>query len=596
MNYGDCPNLVRMFFDRALERGERPFLWAKHGGAYQPESWTEVARQVRWLARAMNAMGLERGDRVCLVSENRPEWLVADMAIMAAGGITVPAFTTNTIADHQHVLTHSGAVAAIVSSKALAARLLPAAIEAPELRFIIGIDDLELAQRPAKALHGWSELQTLGKDIAATAVEERMGALKRADIACFIYTSGTGGTPKGVMLSHGAILQNCRGAHDVIQQLGIADELFLSFLPLSHAYEHTVGQFFPISIGAEIWYAEGAEKLMENMGEARPTIMTAVPRLYEVIHQRILRGLAKAKPAQRRWFERALALGQQRYERPGSLTPGQRLLDCAAEILVRRKIRKRFGGRLKALVSGGAALNYDIALFFTALGVRILQGYGQTEAAPLISVNLPHRPKLDTVGPAVSGVELRIAADGEILVRGEMVMKGYWRDADATGKAVQGGWLHTGDIGELDADGYLAITDRKKDIIVLSSGDNTSPARIEGYLVLQPEVGQAMVHGDRRPHLVALIVPDAEFAADWARRNARDAGAELAGDPEFIKAIGAAVDRVNRRLQGFERIRHFMLASEPFTIENATLTPSLKIRRHKIHERYGAALEALYER
>jgi len=596
MTYERWQSLPEMFFEQAERHAARTFLKRKQDGRWRGWRYGEVAEEVRTAARGLVALGLKPNERVVIVSESRPEWPIADLAIMAAGGITVPAYTTNTVADHQHVLTHSGAVAAIVSSKALAQRLLPAAIEAPELRFIIGIDDLELAQRPGKAFHAWPDLRGLGKDTPLSTIEERVRVLKRPDIACFIYTSGTGGTPKGVMLSHGAMLQNCRGAHDVIRQLGIANEVFLSFLPLSHAYEHTVGQFFPISIGAEIWYADGAEKLMENMGEAQPTIMTAVPRLYEVIHQRILRGLAKAKPAQRRWFERALALGQKKYERPGSLTLGERLLDLAAELLVRRKLRKRFGGRLKALVSGGAALNYDIGLFFTALGVRILQGYGQTEAAPLISVNPPLKPKLKTVGPACTGVELKIAEDGEILVRGEMVMKGYWRDAEATAKAVQDGWLHTGDIGEIDGEGYLAITDRKKDIIVLSSGDNTSPARIEGYLVLQPEVAQAMVHGDRRPHLVALIVPDGEFATDWARRNDRRMSAELSTDSEFVKAVGQAVDRVNQRLQPFERIRRFALASEPFTIENAMLTPSLKIRRHKIRERYGQIVDALYER
>lgn len=596
MSYERWQSLPEMFFEQAERHAGRRFLRWKRDGVWQALRYREAAAEVRAVARGLIGLGLKPGDRVVILAESRAEWPIADLAIMAAGGVTVPAYTTSTTADHQHVLTHSGAVAAIVSNKALAKRFLPAAIEAPELRFIVAIENLELAQRPGKTVHGWADIKAEGQRTPETLLEQRVAALKRSDTACFIYTSGTGGTPKGVMLSHGAIIHNCRGAHDVIRQLGIDEEVFLSFLPLSHAYEHTVGQFLPITIGAEIWYAESAEKLMDNIAEARPTIMSAVPRLYEVIHQRIVRGLAKAKPAQRRWFERALALGRQKYEKPGSLTLWQRLQDLAAELLVRRKIRKRFGGRLKALVSGGAALNYDIGLFFTALGVRILQGYGQTEAAPVISVNLPHKSKLDTVGPPMTGVELKIAEDGEILVRGEMVMQGYWRDADATAKAVVEGWLHTGDIGKLDADSYLVITDRKKDIIVLSSGDNTSPARIEGFLVLQPEISQAMVHGDKRPHLVALLVPDAEFTADWTRKNQREKGADPAGDPEFVKAIATALDRVNQRLQPFERIRRFTITMEPFTIDNAMLTPSLKIRRHKIRERHGDALAALYDR
>ncbi|MGE3231407.1 MAG: AMP-binding protein, partial [Hyphomicrobium sp.] len=340
MSYERWQSLPEMFFEQAERHAGRGFLRWKADGAWQSLGYREAANEVRALARGLLGLGLKPGDRVVILSESRAEWPIADLAIMATGGVTVPAYTTNTTADHQHVLTHSGAMAAIVSGKALAKRFLPAAIEAPELRFIVAIEDLELAQRPGKAVHGWAEVKAEGARTPEGLLEERIAALKRKDRACFIYTSGTGGTPKGVMLGHGAILHNCRGAHDVIRQLGLDEEVFLSFLPLSHAYEHTVGQFLPMTIGAEIWYAESAEKLMDNIAEARPTIMTAVPRLYEVIHQRILRGLAKAKPAQRRWFERALTLGKQRYEKPGSLSLWQRLQDLAAELLVRRKIRK----------------------------------------------------------------------------------------------------------------------------------------------------------------------------------------------------------------------------------------------------------------
>jgi long-chain acyl-CoA synthetase len=377
----------------------------------------------------------------------------------------------------------------------------------------------------------------------------------------------------------------------------MGNDVFLSFLPLSHSYEHTAGQFLPISIGAQIYYAESIDKLTENMAEAKPTIMTAVPRLYEVIHQRIQRSLAKAKPFQRRMFELAYRLGRKNYEQPGSLTFKERLQNVVCELLVRRKVRKRFGGRLKAFVSGGAALNYEIGVFFLALGVPLLQGYGQTEASPVISANRPKKIKIDTVGPIFEGLQARIAEDGEILVKGEAVMKGYWRDPEATERAIGDGWLYTGDIGEFDADGYLKITDRKKDIIVLSGGDNVSPARIEGFLVLQPEVAQAMVHGDRHPHLVALIVPDAEFAKDWAAHNnlANDL-ASLVQNPAFNRAVGAAVERVNATLSPLERIRRFALLPESFTIDNAMLTPSLKIRRHKIRERWGETIQKLYER
>jgi long-chain acyl-CoA synthetase len=299
----------------------------------------------------------------------------------------------------------------------------------------------------------------------------------------------------------------------------------------------------------------------------------------------------------RRLFDTAQKLGRKRHEAPDGLSVSERLVDRACDLLVRRKAAQRFGGRLKAFVSGGAPLNQEIGMFFTALGIRILQGYGQTESAPVVSVNPPRLVKLHTVGPPIRDTEVRIAADGEILVRGELVMSGYWRDADATSMALRDGWLQTGDIGVIDSDGYLQITDRKKDIIVLSGGDNVAPTRIEGFLLLQPEIAQAMVVGDKRPHLVALLVPDAEFARRWARQNNRngDLGALIAQDG-FHRAMATAVDRVNGMLSNLEKIRRFTLTAEPFSIENEMLTPSMKIRRHRIRERHGAALNALYER
>ena len=587
-------SLPAMFFDQASRLGSKPFLWSKQGGRWQPLTYAEVAGRVRRIAGGLIAQGVAPGDRVGLICENRPEWVIADLAIMSAGAITVPSFTTNTTADHRHVLTHSGAKAVIVSGRSIAERALPAALEAPELAFAVAMEELPFAQRPGKRLVGWAELAA-ADGAAERETDSRLAAQRLSDVCCFIYSSGTGGVPKGIMLTHGSILCNCRGAANLLADLGIGEEVFLSFLPLSHAYEHTVGQFFPMTIGAEVYFAEGVEKLMDNMGEVRPTIMTAVPRLYESMHQRMLRTLAKAKPHERRLFQLAVDLGRRRYEKPGSLGPLALLQDKLATLTVRRKLKARLGGRLKAWVSGGAALNYEIGIFFVALGVRLLQGYGQTEASPVVSANPPRRIKIETVGPPLKEVEVRIADDGEILVRSEAVMKGYWRDEAATAAALRDGWLHTGDIGSIDADGYLKITDRKRDIIVLSGGDNVSPARVEGFLVLQPEISQAMVHGDRHPHVVALLVPDEEFARAWSSSTgARRDLAELVEDQDFHRAIALAVDRVNAGLSPIERIRRFALIAEPFSTENAMLTVSLKIRRHKIRERYGALLEGLY--
>ena len=596
LSYVSADNLPALLFEQAARQGDRPFLWRKSDGAWRATSYGEAARQVNLLARCLAGLGVEPGDRIALVSENRPEWLIADHAIMAVGALTVPPYVTNTTADHAYILTHSGAKGAIVSTAALAQRLLPAAIESPDIKFVISIEAPATAQRAVFRQLSWADALREG-EARPDDIAERVARQKRSDVCCLIYTSGTGGRPKGVMLSHGAILHNCRGAHDVLQQIGLDDEVFLSFLPLSHSYEHTAGQFFPVSLGAQIYYAESVDKLTDNMAEVRPTLILAVPRLYEVMHQRIARAMEKMPPFRRRLFEMALRLGRKRYQDPRSLSLGERILDRLCDILVRRKAAQRFGGRLKAFVSGGAPLNEEIGLFFTALGVRILQGYGQTESAPVASVNQPVKVKLHTVGPPLRDTEFRIAEDGEILIRGELVMSGYWRDPESTDMALRGGWLHTGDIGRLDGDGYLQITDRKKDIIVLSGGDNVAPARIEGFLLLEPEIAQAMVVGDKRPHLVALLVPDAEFARGWAREN-KAAGemADWVNLEPFHKAMAAAVERVNKSLSNLEKIRRFVLAAEPFTIENEMLTPSMKIRRHKIRERHGAALDALYER
>jgi long-chain acyl-CoA synthetase len=584
-----------MFFAEAERRGDAPFLWAKGDRGYEAISWREAARQVSALSRGLRALGIEKGDRIGLVSENRPEWMVADFAIMAAGAITVPAYTTNTVEDHRHILANAGCRAVIVSTNALAQRVIPAADPIARVEHVILIDKLTKGQISHAEVHLWSDLLA-GGEAMADDVAETVGALGRDDTACLIYTSGTGGVPKGVILSHANILANARGAYALLEGIGLGDEVFLCFLPLSHSYEHSAGMMFPISIGAQIYFAEGAETLATNLTEARPTIMTAVPRLYETLHQRILKGVERQGGWKAKLFFRALELGKKRYHDPRSLGWRERIEDRIVERLVRNKVRKRFGGRLKAMVSGGAPLNPEIGLFFIALGVVLLQGYGQTEAAPVVSANPPWRIKIDTVGPPLDGVEVRVAEDGEILVRGDNVMHGYWNDPEATERTIRGGWLHTGDVGEIDRDGYIKITDRKRDFIKNSGGDMVSPARVEGYLTLQPEIAQTMVFGDRRPYLVAVITPDADVVAAYAKeRGLQDDLAALAGDPGLQKLIGAAVARVNAELSPIERVRRFIIAAEPFSTANGQMTPTLKIKRHAIRQAYGDQLLALYE-
>lgn len=593
--FAEQTSLPAMFFGQAERLVDRPFLGRRQNGSWSFISWKETADQVRTFAAGLRALGLERGDRVVLVSENRPEWAVADLAIMAAGGICVPAYTTNTMADHLHVLNNSGARMVIVSTRRLAEQVLPAAAHADRAPALIAMEPLGLAQSPGIDVHTWDSVPAAGRGREGE-ITTVVAGLRRDDTACLIYTSGTGGVPKGVMLSHGAVICNCMGAADVLHELGLGEELFLSFLPLSHAYEHTAGLHFPIAIGARIAYAQGIDHLAADMAEVRPTIMTAVPRLYETMRTRILKGLTKTPPLRRRLFEAALNLGLRRL-RGERLSILYRLIDIVLERLVRDKVRARFGGRLKAFVSGGAPLSYEVGAFFTALGVRILQGYGQTEAAPVIAVNRPSCIRLETVGPAMKGVTLSIAEDGEILVEGELVMQGYWHDPDATALAIDAqGRLHTGDIGEIDSDGMLRITDRKKDIIVNSGGDNVAPQRIESFLTLEPEIAQAMVYGDRRPHLVALVVPDRDWAADWAAAQSRSGRIEeWCADAAFRSAVLHAVNRVNGHLSPIEKVRRILVIAEPFSIENGMLTPTLKIRRGQIREKHGAALEALYD-
>jgi long-chain acyl-CoA synthetase len=582
-------NLVAMFKRSAARRNGTSFLWAKRAGAYEPWSWQRVAAEAGALARCLAAEGIEPGDRVLVVSENRPEWCIADLAIMMAGGVTVPAYTTNTTDDHAYLLAHSEAKAAVCSSPPLARRLLPAMAQAPAARLAVLMDEVPNGT-PVRTLR-WPEALARGEAAPGVDHTER---LTPDDLACFIYTSGTGGRPKGVMLSHGNLLSNIQGAWRLLEHVGLGDEVFLSFLPLSHSYEHTAGQLLPMALGAQIYYAEGVETLTTNLTEVRPTILTCVPRLYEVLRHKITTGIERQGGMAARLFHLAVELGRRRLQ-SGSLPLHLALADRVLEHTVRRKVKDRFGGRLKAMVSGGAPLNPDVGCFFVALGLPVLQGYGQTEAAPVISVNVPGKARVDTVGPPLEGVEVKIAEDGEILVRGQGVMRGYWKDPEGTAQALREGWLHTGDIGEVDADGCIRITDRKKDIIVNSGGDNISPARVEGILMLEPEIGQALVFGDRRPHLVALIVPHQDFIRQFARTNgASPQLAELVDNPAFKAAINEAVGRANQRLSAIERVRRFQIMAEPFSVENGLLTPTMKLRRHLIIEAHHDLIESLY--
>jgi long-chain acyl-CoA synthetase len=498
---------------------------------------------------------------------------------MAAGCVTVPTYTTNTTRDHAHILGNSGARAVVVSNQKLANNLVPAVLTSSDCRHIIGMEDIRAGQLPDWVTeHHWASLTSGESDVEG--LRAAMGAISREELACIIYTSGTGGAPRGVQQHHGAILHNLEGCTDIIStDFGWDDEVFLSFLPASHAYEHTGGQHFPIALGAEIYYAESLEKLAANIEEVQPTIMVVVPRLFEMLRARIMKGVEAGGGLSKYLLYRALKIGGDKAN--GGVRPWDLPMHGLLSLTLRRKVRAKIGSRQKAWVSGGAPLNPEVGLFFESLGITFLQGYGQTEAGPVIACNRPSAGiRLDTVGPPVKNTEVRIADDGEIMVRGELVMHGYWRNEEETARVLRDGWLATGDVGHIDEKGRIKITDRKKDLIVNDKGDNVSPQRIEGILTIQPEIAQAMVYGDRRPHLVALLVPEAE----------------IADSPDLVQRLQAAVDRVNSDLSVIERVRRFILADEAFSIDNEQLTPSMKIRRHVIGQVYGERLDALYRR
>jgi long-chain acyl-CoA synthetase len=473
--------------------------------------------------------------------------------------------------------------------------LLPAAIRSSNCEHVIGIDPMPgIGQSGDVDFLEWRQLIADEEpDVAGCAAR---ATAKREDLACIIYTSGTGGAPRGVMQHHGAILHNVEACTALVDEdFGLGEEVFLSFLPASHAYEHSGGQMFPIRRGRADLLRRELDKLSANIEEVGPTIMFVVPRLFEVLRQRILKQVEKQGRVARFMMAQALAIGGRKHR-------GRRLHGRAMDYLVGRTLRPKVGQALRWPGQGAGfgrrAAQPEVGIFFDSLGHQAAAGIWQTEAGPVISCNRPRAGvRMDTVGPPLKNTEVRIAEDGEILVRGELVMHGYWRNPTLTERTVIDGWLHTGDVGHLDANGRIVITDRKKDLIVNDKGDNVAPQKVEGMLTLQREIVQAMVVGDKRPYVVGLIVPDPEWSAEWCAANGRrcDFG-NMKSDPDYIKALSAAVDRVNADLSVVEKVRRFVVADEPFTVENQQLTPSIKIRRHVLKEVYGPRLDALYAR
>ena len=554
-----------LLFALAVDAPDKPMLGFWRDGAWRRMSRGEFALKVAAVAAGLRNLGIMPGDRVLLVSENRPEFLIADNAIMAIGAVTVPTYVTNMVADHAHILSDSGARVAIVSTAALGARVL----EAAPLDILIGMEGLPAAPGETQAVT-WDALEATPADLAMLIAE--VEKIPAGRLACLIYTSGTGGMPKGVMVPHRAMLTNSAGVRVLIRQLGLREGRYLSFLPMSHSYEHTVGGAVMPSAALEVIFSRGAEKLLAEFALHRPHLITTVPRLFEVIRERIMAQVEKDGGLKKTLFDRALAFGMRRLDGP-KLGVLERLQDLVLDRLVRRKVRARFGGELLGLVSGGARLDPELSGFFLALGIPVLQGYGQSEAGPVVSVNMPRDNDRRSVGRPLPGVAVRIAEDGELLVQGGLVMDGYWNNPEATAAALQTPpgesepWLHTGDVAEL-REGRIHITDRKRDFLKLKGGDMVAPAKIEAMLAGEPEVAQAVAAGEGMAGVIVLIVPAEGREAD----------------------VGNAVKRVNAKLSNIERIRQFRLLPEPFTVDNGLLTPTMKIKRRLVLERHGDLL------
>ena len=573
MNLSLCNNLPELFFEKSKNNSSKQHLIFinKENNKKESYSWQQTEKEVLALSNILQEQKVQKGERVMLVSENRPEWLISDVAIMSNGGITVPNYTTYAIKDFEHIIQDSKPVGLVVSSQILLDKIISASNNLNySFNFIIHLDKIENNYSNQNLISYNSEVKFSTQKKHFFFDKEN---LIRKDPACIIYTSGTEGNPKGVILSHGGILSNCDGALDLLEDIKAKKHTFLTWLPLSHSYEHTI-QFVQIALGAKVFYAESLEKLLLNIKEAKPTIMTAVPRFYNNFYNKIKSNTKKIQGLKKLMFNKTIELGEKLMLHK-NITNVEKIINYFLDILVRRKIKKNLGGNIKAFISGGGPLDPQVGLFLNALGLKTMQGYGLTEASPVVSCNPVNFIKVETVGKVLKNTQVKIAEDGEILVSGENIMLGYWNNEEATKNTIINDWLHTGDIGEIDADGYLKITDRKKDIIVNSGGDNISPAKIENLLCANPEIDQALIFGDNKNYLVALIFINKEF--NLSREE-----------------IGVIIDDVNKELTAIEKIKNFHILDEGFTLENNMLTPTMKMKRYVIVKKFFDVLNNFY--
>jgi long-chain acyl-CoA synthetase len=588
-------SLAAMVLERAERYGAKRALTSKRGGHWEDTSWQMFGDKITRAAQGLAALGFRAGDRLAILAENRPEWPIIDLACLFLGGVDVPLYLTSPPADLAYILKDSGSTFIAVSGREQLAKILKIAGDLPTLSYLLLLDE------GSKEETRLGQLPTLGLE-GLLAKGERLGGPSQPvtdpGLASIIYTSGTTGLPKGVMLTHTNILANTQDATTILPIT--ADDLSISFLPLSHAFERTAGLYTLLRAGACIAYGGGTVTLTKDLTEVKPTLFCCVPRVLELVYRRVWNERENARFPKRQILDWALSVGKT----AGALRAAQQptlpsLLSLqyrVADRLLFRKLRALLGNRVRFLVSGGAPLNAEVAQFFYGAGITVYEGYGLTEAGPVVACNLPGRTRLGTVGPVLPQVEVHIAEDGEICVRGPNVMQGYYHRPEETAQAIDtDGWLHTGDVGEIDAEGFLKITERKKDLIITSEGENVAPQYIEGLLKQEPLIEEACVIGDKKPYLTVLFVPNRTLLENLARKYSITEEWPACLERSELRALfRRRLDEVNKKLPLYSRIRNFALLAEPFSQEQGELTPTLKVKRRVVVETRRAAIDALY--
>ena len=578
--------LPSLFFKNTSIYQNKTLFGFKDGKSWKSISWNKSSEFVQNIALGLHEIGVKKSDKITLIAENSYKWCVVDLSIMSLGAITVPGYITSNEEEIYYLLSHSDSSFVFVNSTLLPVilKILP---KLKKIKYVINIDDNskdDLKQNPQ--LYNYNQLLEMGNksNLHDKFLETFVNKINQDDVVSLIYTSGTSSNPKAVMLTNKSTISNLLGAYELVKDIDIKEHRFLSIIPLSHAYEHTAGFLLPVYIGAEIYFNDNRDKIVNDLQSVRPTLMIAVPRLYEVLFKKINNQLLTQNKLAQKLFFKTIELGTKDFQ-CSKLTFFEKITNNLLDLIIRKKIKKKFGGQLQAFISGGAALNNQVGLFFQSLGINILQGYGQTECSPLISCNPMNSIKIDTVGPVIKGLEVKISEQKEILVKGNSVMKGYWKDQKSTNKVIVNGWLHTGDLGELDKDNYIKITGRINEMIVSSGGDNIAPVPIENLLLAYDEIEQVMVYGHNRPFLTAIIVPNENLINDVSKNIVKD-----------YSIFQAIVNKVNKQLSQSKKIRKFLLTDKSFNIENNELTPTLKIKRRIVSANYAEQFDKLYKK